>query len=544
MLIPPGESSKSIHYWKQAEMIFALLLAVIPISLTLKDAFYLSKSLSNKYSIAGIVKSPWYPGMDVDLNDGQLTAFLEGLPLLIGMGVSFVTLRKLLQQINSSLRCQLWYYVIFGISYAGYLHGPGVIYILAMVLVNYILAVFLAGLRGFPLIVWVGNISFLVLTEYYDGYKFSWMSQKLEYLDRADKLIRWHTVNNLCMLKVISYLIDYHWKISNKIHLTKEKHAIKCDECKENVVCLKFRMENHANNYSLLSFIGYTFYPPLYLAGPTLTYNAWISQVQIPQQTYDYKRLLVYLLRLLMCFILLMWFIHNLYFPTIANNIDNRKILDSLGPYELIAASYFILNWIWLKFTVIWRFFRIWALFDGIESPENMGRCMSNNYCFEGFWRMWHRAFNQWLVRYLFIPLGGSRYKILNIWIVFGFVALWHDLSLNLLAWGWGMCIFIMPEVLVKSYMASEKMAEFRKTLKYSWICAICGGFYICLMIMANLVGFSFGLSGLKIFVQGLMNWEGAVLVFKSICVLTMATHFMIMYRDHEVKRGVKDKGY
>ena len=168
------------------------------------------------------------------------------------------------------------------------------------------------------------------------------------------------------------------------------------------------------------------------------------------------------------CFAVLMFFIHSLYFPTIANHIRNRNILDSFSPYELIIASYLILKWIWLKFTVIWRFFRIWALFDGIESPENMGRCMSNNYCFEGFWRMWHRAFNQWLVRYLFIPLGGSTYKIYNIWVVFGFVALWHDLSLNLLAWGWGMCLFIMPEVVVKAYFASSKRMEFRKTLQYS----------------------------------------------------------------------------
>ena len=56
-------------------------------------------------------------------------------------------------------------------------------------------------------------------------------------------------------------------------------------------------------------------------------------------------------------------------------------------------------------------------------------------------------------MRYLFIPLGGNKYKVFNIWVVFGFVALWHDLTMNLIAWGWGMCIAIMPEVAVKAYL-------------------------------------------------------------------------------------------
>ena len=357
-------------------------------------------------------------------------------------------------------------------------------------------------------------------------------------------MMRWDRVNNLCMLKVVSYLIDYHWKLTNKLSPTQEKHRLKCDECTDSIMCLKYRMESHAKNYSFISFVAYMFYLPLYLAGPTLTYNAWISQVEIPQQTYNAKRIATYVLRLLFTFAILIWFIHYLHFPAIANNIRNRHILDAFTPYETIIASYFILKWIWLKFTVLWRFFRLWALLDGIESPENMGRCMSNNYCFEGFWRMWHRAFNQWLVRYLFIPLGGSKYKIYNIWIVFGFVAIWHDLTLNLLAWGWGMCIFIMPEVLAKGYFARPTMFEFRKKFVYTLICDIAGGVYICLMMMANLVGFSFGISGLIITLEGLMNIDGLFLMTKVLIELSLATHFMLLYRDYEMQKGAKDKGY
>lgn len=47
-----------------------------------------------------------------------------------------------------------------------------------------------------------------------------------------------------------------------------------------------------------------------------------------------------------------------------------------------------------------WRFFRLWALLDEIDPPENMVRCMANNYSTLGFWRSWHRSYNLWIVRY------------------------------------------------------------------------------------------------------------------------------------------------
>lgn len=78
-----------------------------------------------------------------------------------------------------------------------------------------------------------------------------------------------------------------------------------------------------------------------------------------------------------------------------------------------------------------------------------MIRCMSNNYSGLAFWRSWHRSFNQWIVRYIYIPLGGSQYATLNIWVIFTFVAIWHDRTLSLLVWGWLISLFIAPELIL-----------------------------------------------------------------------------------------------
>ena len=308
----------------------------------------------------------------------------------------------------------------------------------------------------------------------------------------------------------------------------------KCHDCSNSIDCLRYRQDSHAEDYSSVSFTGYMTYFPLYLAGPTLSYNAWRSQVQRPQQTYNLSAKLIYLVRLLFAYLLLELSVHFLYFPTIANNSRNAKLWEGFDAYELAISSYLVLKWIWLKFLVIWRFFRLWAICDGIESPENMGRCMSNNYCFEGFWRMWHRAFNQWLVRYLFVPLGGSRYKVYNIWVVFGFVAIWHDLRLHLLVWGWGMCLFIVPEVLSKAYFSRPNLSEFRKSICYNWLCAMGGGLYIILMMVANLVGFSFGLRGLTTIWEEVAYGQGLGLLVKSWVLATFGAHLMFAFRQSE----------
>lgn len=65
----------------------------------------------------------------------------------------------------------------------------------------------------------------------------------------------------------------------------------------------------------------------------------------------------------------------------------------------------------------------------------------------QGFWKNWHASYNLWLVRYLYVPLGGARRRALAIWPIFTFVAAWHDLEWRLLAWAWLSCLLFAPEL-------------------------------------------------------------------------------------------------
>ena len=56
------------------------------------------------------------------------------------------------------------------------------------------------------------------------------------------------------------------------------------------------------------------------------------------------------------------------------------------------------------------------------------------------FWERWHASLNEWLVEYVYIPLGGNRHGVLrkyvNIMIVFLISGLWHGASWHYVVWG------------------------------------------------------------------------------------------------------------
>lgn len=202
--------------------------------------------------------------------------------------------------------------------------------------------------------------------------------------------------------------------------------------------------------------------------------------------------------------------LHHIYAVAISKAHPAWEIYSA---FELSMLGYFNLHIIWLKLLLPWRFFRLWALLDGVDPPENMVRCMSNNYSALAFWRGWHRSFNRWIVRYIYVPLGGAGRSdgiwgvlraVLNYLAVFTFVALWHDIQLKLLMWGWLVTLFFLPEVLATLAFPPRKWQQ-RRTA-YRVICGVGAVGNILMMMAANLVGFAVGLDGLKGLVGGIVG--------------------------------------
>jgi len=123
--------------------------------------------------------------------------------------------------------------------------------------------------------------------------------------------------------------------------------------------------------------------------------------------------------------------------------------------------SFGYMAYLWLKFCVIWRLFRLWSLLDDIDVYDNQKRCVFISYSFEFFWRSWHRSFNRWLVRYVYVPLGGRKYKYLSLILVFIFVIIFHDggaFELFFWIWGLGIMIGFIVEIFLRKYFNSKKV--------------------------------------------------------------------------------------
>ncbi|KAJ4832750.1 hypothetical protein Tsubulata_050739 [Turnera subulata] len=92
------------------------------------------------------------------------------------------------------------------------------------------------------------------------------------------------------------------------------------------------------------------------------------------------------------------------------------------------------------------------------------------------------------MTRYMYIPLGGSRRKLLNVWVIFTFVAIWHDLEWKLLSWAWLTCLFFIPEMVAKSAANAFQVnaADCLITVDYALCCR--GAFWFENMIILQLM--------------------------------------------------------
>lgn len=300
----------------------------------------------------------------------------------------------------------------------------------------------------------------------------------------------------------------------------------------------------HASDFTFRNYLAYALYSPLYLTGPIMNFNDYISQSRYRLPSISRARIVPYAIRFGFCLLTMEVVLHFLYAVAISKSDPDWS---SYSPFQLSMLGYFNLHIIWLKLLLPWRFFRLWSLLDGIDPPENMVRCMSDNYSALAFWRGWHRSFNRWIVRYIYVPMGGSQggggkiRAAANYLSVFTFVALWHDINLRLLVWGWLVVFFVLPEVIATMLFPARKWRD--RPNAYRWICGVGATANILMMMAANLVGFAVGLDGLKGLVEGIVgSFGGRVFLFAACATLFVGAQVMFEWRESEKRRGINLK--
>jgi protein-cysteine N-palmitoyltransferase HHAT len=113
-----------------------------------------------------------------------------------------------------------------------------------------------------------------------------------------------------------------------------------------------------------------------------------------------------------------------------------------------------------------------------------------------------------------------------NTLAVFTFVAFWHDISLKLLAWGWLVTLFILPEVIARMIMPPKKVRLLRYKINIQWnswpgyrhVCAIAAAGNVLMMMIANLIGFCVGLDGIMDLLRGIVGSYYGTSLISNVC--------------------------
>ncbi|KAH9670210.1 MBOAT (Membrane bound O-acyl transferase) family protein [Citrus sinensis] len=297
---------------------------------------------------------------------------------------------------------------------------------------------------------------------------------------------------------MISFGYDYHWAQQGS-HFDHEKHVQRCHVCKSGKLCYQIQQErNISENYALAMYLCYLVYAPLYISGPIISFNAFASQLEVPQNNY--------LRRDVLCG---MWKLLSPLDVFIVGYGDFLFLKICFSEYSMFNR---VLNFMWLKFFLIWRYFRLWSLICGIEAPENMPR-------------------------YMYIPLGGSQKKLYNIWAIFTFVAVWHDLEWKLLSWAWLTCLFFIPEMVVKSAADSFQAESAFGRFLVRELRAFAGSITITCLMIANLVGYVIGPSGVNWLMSQFLTREGLPVLGGMFLTFYVGTKLMFQISDAKQRK-------
>ncbi|KAL0578918.1 glycerol transporter [Marasmius crinis-equi] len=508
--------TKNTSRWRSLEFKFYYAVAAVVLPIMIWIPISVSSSLHPNYALySRRLSNGWLFHQKVDNSDAQYASFRNNIFVLtVIASVLFLAKYLWTRALALSSRLDNLHLVPFNLVcsllFLSGLHGTSILKIILILTVNFAIAKACKASKFGPVLTWVFNVLVLYMNDRYHGYRFGDILPSLEILDAFTGFHpRWHINFNITMLRLVSFSMDYYWSCkgvggSEVCFPLCERENIVLHELdvRKTGSTLNERQRQSVSHpeamYSYVNFLSYALYSPLYIAGPIITFNDFLWQFRQPPQIAR-STVIRYLIRFIVCLLTMEFILHFMYMVA----IKDRKAWSGFSPAEISMVGFWNLIIVWLKLLIPWRFFRLWALADGIDAPENMVRCMANNYSVFGFWRSWHRSYNLWIIRYIYVPLGGVKNVFLNTVLVFTFVALWHDLTFRLLAWGWLVSLFIVPEMLGRFFLPASRYAD---EPWYRHVCALGAVLNILLMMTANLVGFVIGTDGIRFFIDQLFG--------------------------------------
>ncbi|XP_063774347.1 protein-cysteine N-palmitoyltransferase HHAT isoform X3 [Pseudophryne corroboree] len=204
--------------------------------------------------------------------------------------------------------------------------------------------------------------------------------------------------------------------------------------------CLEYSgyQASDGGSYSFPSMLVYVFYHPLLHNGPIITFNEFTKQMQTQDTQWPnltFCGLLADVFRLLLWWCLGELMIHTMYMHAIYSNYPTLEDVSywTLGGLALAQVLFF-----YVKYLVLYGLPVLIVQLDGLNAPA-LPRCVSTMHSFTGIWRSFDVGLHRFLVRYIYIPMGGSHCglggMLLSTAFTFIFVCYWHGAHEYLWYW-------------------------------------------------------------------------------------------------------------
>lgn len=196
------------------------------------------------------------------------------------------------------------------------------------------------------------------------------------------------------------------------------------------------RAKGEAEHYPFLTYVMYTVYFPKLIQGPIAFHKEMIDQFnnrelrQLISDTFA-KGLMSFIIGLSKKVILADTL------ARVANyGFEQAYYLDTLTVIAVMLAYTFQ---IYLDFSGYCDMANGVSLMLGIELPINFNSPYKASSAKE-LWQRWHMTLSRFFIKYVYIPLGGSRKgkrrTVINVLIVFVLSGLWHGAGWTYICWG------------------------------------------------------------------------------------------------------------
>ena len=316
--------------------------------------------------VPGLSPGYLFNNRPMDNSDLQYKGFRNNLSSLILLAIAHVCISQLTVFItksnNSSTRAipvKLYTSLLLSCIVLFIFYGLDTLKILFFNILFYFITKLTQKQYVAPIMYWIFSVLLLLVIDAFDVSDL----QLLSYLGRYKGIgLDWTGSFNFCILRMISFGMDNYWR-SNNSEFSVSDHQKHCKDCQElrfdEGDCAKLRIEAPLpeSNYNLINFLAYTLYLPLFLAGPIITFNDFITQSRKPSKSVTIYSTFIYGVRWIFLVCLMEIMIHA--FHVIA--ISKARAWDGFTPFQITMVGFWSLKHIWLKLTVIWKFFRLWV---------------------------------------------------------------------------------------------------------------------------------------------------------------------------------------